>query len=93
MGGHTLNVKLEYEYLGITIDNKLNFIKSVNKTVSTACHRIYLLSKIRKMMPQITAILIYKQTVLPVLEYCGLLYNGLTSTTISKLQQQNCQTA
>ena len=86
MGGHTLNVKNEYEYLGVIIDNKLNFIKCVNKTISTSCHRIYLLSKIRKMMPQKTAVLIYKQTVLPVIEYCGLLYNGLSNNITKKLQ-------
>ena len=38
------------------------------------------------MMPQKTAIMIYKQTVLPVIEYCGLLYNGLSTSITKRLQ-------
>ena len=87
MGGTVLNVKDEYEYLGVTIDNKLNFIKSVSKTISTASLRIYLLSKIRKMLPKKTACIIYKQTVMPVIEYCGFLFNGLTGATCKRLQR------
>ena len=87
MGGHVLNQRDEYEYLGVTIDKNLNFNRCLTKTISTVYLRLYLLSKIRKMMPKNTACLIYKQTILPVIEYCGFIYNGLTDTIRKRLQR------
>ena len=92
MGGFTLSVVTEYEYLGVIIDNKLNFNRTVNSTISTACLRLYLMGKIRKSLSLATACLIYKQTILPVIDYCSFIYNGLTTTNTKKLQhvQNRC---
>ena len=87
MGGTVLKVCLEYEYLGITIDNNLNFDKNTGKTISSASRRLYLLCKMRKMIPKSTACLIYKQTILPVLDYCSYLNNGLTNAVQQRLQR------
>ena len=44
------------------------------------------------MIPQKTACLIYKQTILPVLDYCGYIHSGLTSNIQRRLQhlQNRC---
>ena len=93
MGGHTLNQRNEYEYHGVTIDSNPNFEWSINKTISTVSHRLYLLCKARKMMSKPTACLIYKQTILSVIEYCGFICNGLTDAICARIQrvQNKCQ--
>ena len=75
MGNTVLKVCTSYEYLGIVLDDCLNFVKTISKTVSTSSNRCFMMNRFRKKVSKPTAILIYKQTILPVLEYCGFLYN------------------
>ena len=51
-----------------------------------------MLGKMRRAVSKDTAILVYKQTILPVLEYCGYLYNGVTLSQHKRLQltQNRC---
>ena len=92
MGNTVLECCTSYEYLGIILDDCITFKSTISKNVSSASNRCYMLGNMRKRMSQKTALLVYKQTILPVLEYCGYLFNGVVYTQFKRLQlvQNRC---
>ena len=75
-----------FMYLGVTIDNRLNFEKFINNTISRVNGRLITMARIRKLVDMKTALLIYKQTVLPIIDYVCVLVNSSTQRKIGKLQ-------
>ena len=71
-------------YLGVIIVMSLNpLLKSVNKRVS---NMIFMLRKIRKFITFDAAILIYKQTILPIIEYAGFMLIACNSEAKENMQ-------
>ena len=71
-------------YLGVIIVMSLNpLLKSVNKRVS---NMIFMLRKIRKFITFDAAILIYKQTILPIIEYAGFMRTACNSEAKENMQ-------
>ena len=65
-----------YKYLGISLDKYMDLtslVSTVKKTVST---HLFKLRKLRKYVSQECAVTIYKQTILPLLDYSGFLLNS-----------------
>ena len=65
--GHSIKYEQSHAYLGITLDSMMTIyplVKSVNKCVT---NKIVMLRKIRKL----GEVLIYKQTILPLIDYAG----------------------
>ena len=87
MGNNKLGVCDSYEYLGVTLDYKLNLDAMTGKTVSSTYNRLFMYRNLRRKMSYWVANLVYKQTISPVLEYCGFLYNGVTETNRLRLQR------
>ena len=81
MGDTVLKLCNKYEYLGIILDCGLSLIQTISKTVSTSSNRCFMLNRFRKKVSKPTAILVYKQTILPVLDYCGYLFNGTNGSS------------
>ena len=75
-----------FVYLGVTIDKNLNFEKFVGATIQKVNGRLITLAKIRKLMDVQTSLLIYKQTILPILDYVSVLVNSSIQRQISNLQ-------
>ena len=75
-----------FVYLGVNIDNKLCFEKFINGTISRVNGRLITFSKIRKMIDVRTSLAIYKQTILPIIDYMSILINSSTQRKIKKLQ-------
>ena len=73
-------------YLGVTLDNKLSFEKFVNSTISQVNGRLVTFARIRKLIDVNTSLAIYKQTVLPILDYMSIVVNSSTQRKIKKLQ-------
>ena len=92
MGTTILEQCMQYEYLGIILDSNFSLEKSISKSVSSANFRNVMLTKMRRKISTPTALLVYKQTILPVLEYCGYLFNGVTQVQHKRLQllQNRC---
>ena len=92
MGPTILEQCRQYEYLGIILDSNFTLEKSISKTVSSASIRNVMLTKMRRKISTPTALSVYKQTILPVLEYCGYLFNGVIQTQHKRLQllQNRC---
>ena len=75
-----------FVYLGTNIDNKLSFEKFVNSTVSRVNGRLITFAKIRKLVDVCTSLAIYKQTILPIIDYMSIIVNSSTQRKIKKLQ-------
>ena len=80
-----------YKYLGLHIDNNLNFQIHHKQLMSQVQLKLNQLRKIRSFINKRAAILIYKCTILPVVEYAdfiqdqGIIY---INKAIQKLQNQ-----
>ena len=67
-----------HNYLGITLDCTMNLnplLKNVNKKIT---NKNFNLRKIRKNITRDAAVLIYKQTILPLIDYSGFLLIACT---------------
>ena len=73
MNGHEIGYVKNYSYLGIIIDESMSLtplIKDVKKKIS---NKIFMLRKIRKYLTFDAAVSVYKQTILPIIDYAGFL--------------------
>lgn len=77
----------KYLYLGVTVDNNLNFLAHVNKIISACNQKLFTLSKIRKYITQGIAITLYKSLILPILDYGDVFYSCVPNTYLDKIQK------
>ena len=64
-----------FSYLGIVLDNKLQFNDHIKNNIKKAGHKVYMLSRIRQYIDTHTALTIFKAMILPYIEY-GNIFNG-----------------
>ena len=75
-----------HSYLGIILDSTMSFtplMKSVKKRVS---NKVFMLRKIRRYLNFEASISVYKQTILPIIDYSGFLLLTCTSSDLDELQ-------
>ena len=70
-GGNNIQFVNTFNYLGVILDDQLTFTPYYNMVKRRMENKIFVLSKIRKYVDNKTALLIYKQAVLPLVEYAG----------------------
>ena len=75
-----------YKYLGVTLDNRLKFDKHVRKTLSSVAGKLKLFRRMRSFLNDKAALLVYKNMLLPIIEYGDILLTGTTSDNKRKLQ-------
>ena len=75
-----------FTYLGIIIDNKLQFQDHIKKCIKQAGHKIYMLSRIRHCVNKKTALMIFKSMILPYIEYGNIFHGTCTEFYKQKLQ-------
>ena len=75
-----------YRERQLNIDARLNFEQFINGTVSKVNGRLLSFDRIRNMMDVSTSELIYKQTILPIIDYLSIIVNSSTKRKIKKLQ-------
>ena len=71
--GEPIDFVKQYNYLGIILDHEMNLtplVRNIKKRVSI---RVFQLRKVRKYMKEHAAILVYKQTIMPIFDYAGFL--------------------
>ena len=71
--GNEVDIVKQYNYLEVILDSEMNlrsFISHIKKVVSL---KIFTLAKIRRFLTEHAAIMIYKLTILPYIEYAGFL--------------------
>ena len=86
IGGTTLQRAKTYTYLGIKLDEQLSLETHANSLISKVSNKIYHLSKIRSFITKKAAILIYKNMILPILEYGDIFLHSASQKIRKKLQ-------
>ena len=79
--GKSIQFVSTFNYLGVLIDDQLSFTPYYNLIKRNMENKIYVLTKIRKYVDNRTTLLIYKQAILPLVEYAGFV---LISCTIGQ---------
>ena len=65
VNGSILSRVYSYLYLGVEIDDGLSYDKHLNTVVNKTTQKLYIFRRIRRYITQSTAILVYKQMILP----------------------------
>ena len=77
----------DYTYLGITLDQNLNFRKHTQNVYKVAAHKVYISSKIRTYLTTKAALTIYKSKILPFIDYGDILYDSTYHKELGKLRK------
>ena len=76
-----------YNYLGVILDKNMSLVPLSTKLKSCVTNKIYSLVKVRNMINTQCAITIYKQTILPLLDYVGFLLIACNISDRSDIQK------
>ena len=87
LNGDMLNRVPFYKYLGVFLDSNLTFNKHVDVSKKLICHKLYLLSKIRKYINEPTSTRIFKTMIAPLIDYGNIIYSGTSAKNLDKLQK------
>ena len=87
MKGVALKKVLTFKYLGLTLDQTLNYNHHVSSVIRTVMHKMTLLAKMKKYLNTDVALLIYKAMLLPYLDYADVIFNKSNSLDLDKLQR------
>ena len=75
-----------YMYLGAELDSDFTLVKFVNNTVSKVSVKVFKLGKLRITVTEWGAIAVYKQAILPLMDYCCFLAESARRDPTHKLQ-------
>ena len=85
--GKSLGMVQSYKYLGADITRDLSMDEYVFNVYKKASYKVHMLSKIRTHITKHAAILIYKQTILPYLDYSSFLMDSAYQYSLSLLDK------
>ena len=75
-----------YKYLGLSLDNQLNFNIHVNRLVASASSKLKQFQRMRSFLNTKAALLVYKSMLLPIMEYGDVFLSAATLANRKKLQ-------
>ena len=76
-----------FSYLGVVLDQHLTFDNHAKYTIDRVSAKVYQLKKIRKLLTKKAALLIYKNMILPIMEYGDIYMTSATQDNRKKLQK------
>ena len=76
-----------YKYLGADLDRNLSHENAVHNTYLKANKKLFTLRKIRPYLSQEVSALIYKQYILPILDYAAFLFESATKQELKSLDK------
>ena len=81
-----------YKYLGIILDNSLNYNLQIQQTINKVSHKLFIISKVKQFLTISSAILIYKTMILPYFDYGDIVYMFSSKNGLDKLErlQERC---
>jgi hypothetical protein len=82
-------LKENIKYLGVMYDNKLKFTYHFNYIFPKLLYFNKLLNKLNNIIPKKLSSLLYLQFVLPIIEYCNLIYIPFNKKCLKKLKTIN----
>ena len=71
MGNSIISFVEHFCYLGCIIDSELSVVPALKDVYRKVEQKVYMLGKLRYLVDKKSAVLIYKQTILPYLDYIG----------------------
>ena len=77
----------QYKYLGVFLDETMNLESNFNNIFKRFSHKVFQFSKIKNYLNPKTRVLVYKQTVLPFVEYISSLLFLNRKHDVEKLQK------
>ena len=75
-----------YKYLGITMDSQLKYDSHFNKLISTVSGKLTQFRRMRSFLNDKASMLVYKNMMLPILEYGDILFTGVTLQLKKRIQ-------
>ena len=87
INGVSLSRLYSYLYLDVELDHILSYDKHLDSVSNKTTQKLYIFRKIRRFISQATAIIVYKQMILPFLEYCSILFNSGKRLKIDKIDK------
>ena len=78
-----------YRYLGINLDQTLNFKYHLDTLINNVTFKLYLFSKIRRYLNEECAINVYKAMLMPFFDYCDIIYMFSCSPELQKLERHH----
>ena len=78
-----------YKYLGLNLDQTLNFKYHLGIVISNISFKLYLFSKVRRFLNEKTAIIIYKSMILPFYDYCDVVFAFSDTPELKKLNRRH----
>lgn len=83
----TIEIVDKVKYLGIMVDDKLNFKENTTLVTNKIAKKTGFLSRNRKKFDRPTKLLLYKSLIAPSIDYCSSMLFLATSTEINELQR------
>ena len=77
----------QYNYLGVHLDECLNLCSNFNSIFKKYSYKIFQFGKIKKYIDRKTRILVYKQTILPLVQYVSFMLSFNRACDVEKLQK------
>ena len=75
-----------FKYLGIILDDSLNFMEHVDYIYKKSCCKLGAIKKCRKYLNKNLTLILYKSLVAPHIDYCDIVYMQDNQGTLQKLQ-------
>ena len=87
INGEKLQIVPTYKYLGINLDQTLNYNYHLKYLVNSISHKLYVFSKIRRFLNDQSALIIYKSMILPFFDYGDSIFMFSKSIYLKKLDR------
>ena len=87
VGQNILRETDHYKYLGTILDSTMSIEPQLSKLNQLMALRLKTFRTIRRYMTEKTAVLVYKVTILPIMDYNDIVYPLLTSQQLTKIQR------
>ena len=75
------------KYLGVEVDENLNWITHAEKTASKIASKIGILRRLKHIIPNSTLVTVYNSFILPHFDYCDIVWDNTTKTAKENLQK------
>ena len=86
INGTTISRVKTYNYLGINLDEQLNYETHLSGVVRKVSHKVYQLRRMRRFINKRAALAVYKNMILPIHEYGNVLFVSASSENRKRLQ-------
>ena len=85
--GNTIERVYSYHYLGIELDSVLSLDEHLDYVVMKCNHKLYIFRMVHRFISEQTAVLIYKQTIRPLIECCSFIFHSGKKSKIDKIDK------